>query len=180
MYQDIILLMTIFFSVLWLIKKHYDNAWDIENLQIQLKNLKYKSSDFNKESEKDIANLRAEIVSIIQSMRKMQDDIIAGNQNNINIDGKYRIKIDDINKKLEKYDMPMLNDDEILEADCQQCGFTNEYDKKEINSNNIVITKDGLEYINHSVTIHDAMQNRTSAEKAAYDKLAKQISGSNI
>lgn len=174
MYQDIILLMTIFFSVLWLIKKHYDNAWDIENLQIQLKNLKYNTSNSFKEVKKDITSLRSETVNIVQSMRKMQDDIIAGNQNDINIDGKYRIKIDDINKKLEKYAMPMLNDDEILEADCQQCGFTNGYDKEEINSNNIVITKDGLEYINHSI------KNRSELEKQAFSKLANQISGSNI
>tara|TARA_R110002020_G_C15915748_1_gene742363 strand:- start:65 stop:418 length:354 start_codon:yes stop_codon:yes gene_type:complete len=100
MYQDIILLMTIFFSVLWLIKKHYDNAWDIENLQIQLKSLKYKTSDFDKESEKDIANLRAETINIVQSMRKMQDDIIEGKQNDINIDAKYKLKVRSIYSKM--------------------------------------------------------------------------------
>lgn len=174
MYQDIILLMTIFFSVLWLIKKHYDNAYDIENIQIQLKNLEHTTSHSFKEVKIDTSSLKDETVNIIQSMRKMQDDIIAGNQNDINIDHKYRIKTDDINKKLEKYAMPMLNDNEILEADCQQCGFTNGYDKEEINSNNIVITKDGLEYINHSV------RNRSASEKQAFSKLANQISGSNI
>ena len=49
MYQDLIILITLFFSVLWLIKKHYDNAYDIENMQIKLKNLRYKTSKVNKE-----------------------------------------------------------------------------------------------------------------------------------
>ena len=143
MYQDIILLMTIFFSVLWLIKKHYDNAWDIENLQIQLKNLKYNTSDSFKEVKKDITSLRSETVNIVQSMRKMQDDIIEGKQNDINIDAKYRIKLNAI--------------DEMLEQTSISEGID---------------LKDGVAF--------DPMKNRTSAEKKAYDKLAKQISGSNI
>tara|TARA_R100001463_G_scaffold27844_2_gene64282 strand:+ start:120 stop:557 length:438 start_codon:yes stop_codon:yes gene_type:complete len=145
MYQDLIILITLFFSVLWLIKKHYDNAWDIENIQIQLKNLEYKTSDFDKESEKDIASLRGETVNIVKSMREMQDDIIEGKQNDINIDAKYKLKLDLIDAMLEKYVMPNPKP----------------YKKK-------------------TVTIHDAMQNRTSAEKAAYDKLAKQIAGTDV
>jgi hypothetical protein len=145
MYQDLIILITLFFSVLWLIKKHYDNAWDIENIQIQLKNLEYKTSDFDKESEKDIASLRGETVNIVKSMREMQDDIIEGKQNDINIDAKYKLKLDLIDAMLEKYAMP-----------------------------------NPKPYKKNTVTIHDAMQNRTSAEKAAYDKLAKQIAGTDV
>ena len=154
MYQDIILLMTIFFSVLWLIKKHYDNAWDIENIQIQIKNLEYKTSDFDKESEKDIASLRGETVNIVKSMRKMQDDIIEGKQNDINIDAKYKIKLDLIDAMLEKYAMPNPN-------------------KKD------TVTIQGAEYSKGDISF-DPMQNRTSAEKAAYDKLAKQIAGNDV
>jgi hypothetical protein len=127
----------------WTIKKHYDNAWNIEKLQIELNNLKYKTSDFDKETEKDIAILRAETINIVQSMRKMQDDIIEGKQNDINIDAKYRIKLNAI--------------DEMLEQTSISEGID---------------LKDGVAF--------DPMKNRTSAEKRAYDKLAKQISGSNI
>ena len=154
MYQDIILLMTIFFSVLWLIKKHYDNAYDIENIQIQLKNLEYKTSDFDKESEKDIASLRGETVNIVKSMREMQDDIIEGKQNDINIDAKYKLKLDLIDAMLEKYAMPNPN-------------------KKD------TVTIQGAEYSKGDISF-DPMQNRTSAEKAAYDKLARQISGTDV
>ena len=154
MYQDIILLMTIFFSVLWLIKKHYDNAYDIENIQIQLKNLQYKTSDFDKESEKDIASLRGETVNIVKSMRKMQDDIIEGKQNDINIDAKYKLKLDLVDAMLEKYAMPNPNKEDT-------------------------VTIQGAEYSKGDISF-DPMQNRTSAEKAAYDKLAKQIAGTDV
>ena len=154
MYQDIILLMTIFFSVLWLIKKHYDNAYDIENIQIQLKNLQYKTSDFDKESEKDIASLRGETVNIVKSMRKMQDDIIEGKQNDINIDAKYKLKLDLVDAMLEKYAMPNPNKEDT-------------------------VTIQGAEYSKGDISF-DPMQNRTSAEKAAYDKLAKQIAGPDV
>ena len=144
MYQDIILLMTIFFSVLWLIKKHYDNAYDIENIQIELKNLEHKTSHSFIEVKIDTASLKDETVNIVKSMRKMQDDIIEGKQNDINIDAKYKIKLNAIDKMLE-----------------QQTRISEGID-----------LKDGVSF--------DPMQNRTSAEKAAYDKLAKQISGSNV
>jgi len=155
MYQDIILLMTIFFSVLWLIKKHYDNAYDIENIQIELKNLKYKTSDFDKESEKDIASLRSETVNIVQSMRKMQDDIIEGKQNDINIDAKYNLKLNLIDAMLEKYAMPNPNKEDTVKIQ-------------------------GSEYSKGDISLGHPMQNRTSAEKAAYDKIARQISGSDV
>ena len=135
MYQDLIILITLFFSVLWLIKKHYDNAYDIENMQIKLKNLRYKTSKVNKE-------LKVATVDIVQSMRKMQDDIIEGKQNDINIDAKYKLKLEVIDGMLEKYAMPIPNnvDDDL-----------------------------GVAF--------DPMKDRTSAEKAAYDKLTKQIIG---
>jgi len=154
MYQDLIILITLFFSVLWLIKKHYDNAWDIENIQIQLKNLEYKTSDFDKESEKDIASLRGETVNIVKSMREMQDDIIEGKQNDINIDAKYKLKLDLIDAMLEKYVMPNPNKENT-------------------------VTIQGAEYSKGDISF-DPMQNRTSAEKAAYDKLAKQIAGTDV
>ena len=154
MYQDLIILITLFFSVLWLIKKHYDNAWDIENIQIQLKNLEYKTSDFDKESEKDIASLRGETVNIVKSMREMQDDIIEGKQNDINIDAKYKLKLDLIDAMLEKYAMPNPNKENT-------------------------VTIQGAEYSKGDISF-DPMQNRTSAEKAAYDKLAKQIAGTDV
>ena len=135
MYQDLIILITLYFSVLWLIKKHYDNAYDIENMQIKLKNLRYKTSKVNKE-------LKVATVDIVQSMRKMQDDIIEGKQNDINIDAKYKLKLEVIDGMLEKYAMPIPNnvDDDL-----------------------------GVAF--------DPMKDRTSAEKAAYDKLTKQIIG---
>ena len=136
--------MTIFFSVLWLIKKHYDNAYDIENIQIELKNLEHKTSHSFIEVKIDTASLKDETVNIVKSMRKMQDDIIEGKQNDINIDAKYKIKLNAIDKMLE-----------------QQTRISEGID-----------LKDGVSF--------DPMQNRTSAEKAAYDKLAKQISGSNV
>ena len=142
MYQDLIILMTLFFSVLWLIKKHYDNAYNIRNMQIRAKNLKFKSSNYNKEAKKDIANIRAELIDYHKSMRKMQDDIIEGKQNDINIDAKYKLKLEVIDGMLEKYAMPIPNnvDDDL-----------------------------GVAF--------DPMKDRTSAEKAAYDKLTKQIIG---
>ena len=144
MYQDLIILITLFFSVLWLIKKHYDNACDIENIQIELKNLEHKTSHSFIEVKIDTASLKDETVNIVKSMRKMQDDIIEGKQNDINIDAKYKIKLNAIDKMLE-----------------QQTRISEGID-----------LKDGVSF--------DPMQNRTSAEKAAYDKLAKQISGSNV
>lgn len=154
MYQDIILLMTIFFSVLWLIKKHYDNAYDIENIQIQLKNLEHKTSHSFIEVKIDTASLKDETVNIVKSMREMQDDIIEGKQNDINIDAKYKLKLDLIDAMLEKYAMPNPN-------------------KKD------TVTIQGAEYSKGDISF-DPMQNRTSAEKAAYDKLARQISGTDV
>lgn len=154
MYQDLIILMTLFFSVLWLIKKHYDNACDIENIQIELKNLEHNTSDSFKEVKKDITSLRSETVNIVQSMRKMQDDIIEGKQNDINIDAKYSLKLNLIDAMLEKYAMPNPNKEDTVKIQ-------------------------GSEYSKGDISF-DPMQNRTSAEKAAYDKLAKQISGSDV
>ena len=49
----------------WVIKKHYDNAFDIEQLQIQMKKARE-----------------------IGDLKKMQTDIIAQSQNSINLNAK--------------------------------------------------------------------------------------------
>lgn len=69
LYQDIIIIMTIFAFSFWIIKKHYDNAWDIENLQIELK------------KAREISDLSV-----------MQRDLIEFRQSLINIDVKYKLK----------------------------------------------------------------------------------------
>ena len=69
MYQDIIILLVILLFGYWVIKKHYDNAYDIEQLKIEL------------------AKARE-----ISDLKKMQTDIISLKQDCINIDAKYRIK----------------------------------------------------------------------------------------
>ena len=75
-YQDIIILLTILFFGFWVIKKHYDNALEIEQLQI-----KYKQAvDISK-------NIRQ-----TSDMKAMQDDLIEFRQSLINIDAKYKIK----------------------------------------------------------------------------------------
>ena len=79
LYQDTIILLVILFFGFWIINKHYDNAWKIEQLEIKLK----KALELG-------------------DLTKMQDDIISLKQKCINIDGKYKIKYDWIQKKFEE------------------------------------------------------------------------------
>jgi len=65
LYQDLIILLAMLFFGFWVIKKHYDNAWKIEQL----------------EKARDIGDLK-----------KMESDIIELKQNCINIDAKYKIE----------------------------------------------------------------------------------------
>jgi hypothetical protein len=105
---DIILLTTIALFGLWIINKHYDNAYDIEELQKAIKltkckvckgtkvtfynftgNAKYKDDDEFLNPE-----VREEPCPECQQydIKKMQNDIIILRQNCINIDAKYKIK----------------------------------------------------------------------------------------
>ena len=78
MWQDIIIMMTIGVFGLWIITKHYDNAWKIEQLEIKVK----KNGKIVSQDEE----------AIIKDFRQMQTDIIKLQQDCINIDSKYRIK----------------------------------------------------------------------------------------
>jgi len=60
----------------WVIKKHYDNAFDIEQLQIQMK----------KAREKELSSYPKGIS--LNDLKKMQNDIIEQNQNCINLNAK--------------------------------------------------------------------------------------------
>ena len=62
----------------WVIRKHYDNAWKIEQLEIKVK----RGGKILNEDEN----------AIIKDFKKMQTDIIKIRQDCINIDAKYRIK----------------------------------------------------------------------------------------
>ena len=88
----------------WVIKKHYDNAFDIEQLQIQMKQI--------------IKRLRHSLPNSVD-LSKMQADIIEQNQNSINIDAKYKMKYDDIDERLEqilKVVMKNMSEKEIFDA----------------------------------------------------------------
>ena len=99
MWQDIIIMMTIGIFGLWIITKHYDNAWKIEQLEIKVK----KNGKIVSQDEE----------AIIKDLRQMQTDIIKLQQDCINIDSKYRIKdewtvnkvqqITDIQEKLVEF-----------------------------------------------------------------------------
>lgn len=99
MWQDIIIMMTIGVFGLWIITKHYDNAWKIEQLEIKVK----KNGKIVSQDEE----------AIIKDFRQMQTDIIKLQQDCINIDSKYRIKdewtvnkvqqITDIQEKLVEF-----------------------------------------------------------------------------
>ena len=99
MWQDIIIMMTIGVFGLWIITKHYDNAWKIEQLEIKVK----KNGKIVSQDEE----------AIIKDLRQMQTDIIKLQQDCINIDSKYRIKdewtvnkvqqITDIQEKLVEF-----------------------------------------------------------------------------
>ena len=78
MWQDIIIMMTIGAFGLWVITKHYDNAWKIEQLEIKVK----KNGKIVSQDEE----------AIIKDFRQMQTDIIKLQQDCINIDAKYKIK----------------------------------------------------------------------------------------
>ena len=78
LYQDLIILLAMLFFGYWVIKKHYDNAWKIEQLEIMVKN---NGKIVNQDEE-----------AIIKDFKKMQTDIIRIQQDCINIDAKYRIK----------------------------------------------------------------------------------------
>jgi len=82
-----------------------------------------------------------------EDMKTMQSDLTEFRQNIHNIDSKYKIKLNAINEMLE------------------QTRISEGIDLK------------GYTYYNNDVTLGHPMKNRTSAEKKAYDKLAKQISG---
>ena len=78
MWQDIIIMMTIGVFGLWIMTKHYDNAWKIEELEIKVK----KNGKIVSQDEE----------AIIKDFRQMQTDIIKLQQDCINIDAKYKIK----------------------------------------------------------------------------------------
>tara|TARA_R100001594_G_scaffold29338_1_gene54841 strand:+ start:1111 stop:1536 length:426 start_codon:yes stop_codon:yes gene_type:complete len=65
MYQDLIILVVISLFGVWVINKHYDNAWKIEQIDLQIKQLRE-----------------------IGDLTKMQNDIIEQNQNSINLNAK--------------------------------------------------------------------------------------------
>tara|TARA_Y100000310_G_C20497012_1_gene722056 strand:- start:371 stop:682 length:312 start_codon:yes stop_codon:yes gene_type:complete len=77
MIVDTILLTVLGFFGLWVINKHFDNAYDIEEL---IKQVSLTSND----------------------MRKMQEDLIEFKQSLINIDAKYSIKEEWIIERLFK------------------------------------------------------------------------------
>ena len=77
MIVDVILLTVLGFFGLWVINKHFDNAYDIEEL---IKQVSLTSND----------------------MRKMQEDLIEFKQSLINIDAKYSIKEEWIIERLFK------------------------------------------------------------------------------
>tara|TARA_Y100000034_G_C6711203_1_gene314162 strand:+ start:49 stop:360 length:312 start_codon:yes stop_codon:yes gene_type:complete len=77
MIVDTILLTVLGFFGLWVINKHFDNAYDIEEL---IKQVSLTSND----------------------MRKMQEDLIEFKQSLINIDAKYGIKEEWIIERLFK------------------------------------------------------------------------------
>ena len=76
---DAMILTVIAFFGLWVINKHYDNAWKIEQMEIKIKK-NGKIVDQDEASE------------FIEDFRQMQTDIINIRQDCINIDAKYKIK----------------------------------------------------------------------------------------
>ena len=96
------MIVVIFALTLWLVRKHYDNAYEIEVMWNELKKQKDKISNVLSLSSDDITSLKSETVNIAQSMRKMKDDIIENKQNDINIDAKYKAKLKEIDRMLEE------------------------------------------------------------------------------
>jgi predicted RNase H-like nuclease (RuvC/YqgF family) len=95
MIVDVILLCTIGFFGLWVINKHYDNAYDIEELQRKMRNqwgLTNKPVSTIKYTTHDIKGLQNENKTLKADMQTMQNDLIEFRQSLINIDAKYKIK----------------------------------------------------------------------------------------
>jgi|TARA_R110000751_G_scaffold13259_1_gene44636 low affinity Fe/Cu permease len=82
MYQDIILLTTIFIQGVWVIKKYYDISYKIKDCELAI----YKID----------AKLQEQRVS----NKEMQDDLIQSKQNDININAKYKKEIEQIYDRL--------------------------------------------------------------------------------
>jgi aspartate oxidase len=95
MIVDIILLTVLVFFSLWIINKHYDNAYDIEELQRKMRNqwgLTNKPVSTIKYTAHDIKGLQNENKTLRADMRTMQANLIQFRQSLINIDAKYKIK----------------------------------------------------------------------------------------
>ncbi len=73
---------------LWVIRKHYDNAWKIEQLEIKVK----RGGKILNEDEN----------AIIKDLKQMQTDIIRIRQDCVNIDAKYRIKDEWATSRIEQ------------------------------------------------------------------------------
>tara|TARA_R100000458_G_scaffold17985_1_gene15602 strand:+ start:950 stop:1348 length:399 start_codon:yes stop_codon:yes gene_type:complete len=73
---------------LWVIRKHYDNAWKIEQLEIKVK----RGGKILNEDEN----------AIIKDLKQMQTDIIRIRQDCVNIDSKYRIKDEWATSRIEQ------------------------------------------------------------------------------
>jgi hypothetical protein len=144
----------LFLLGLWSIKHHYDNKWEIEQIKIEYKNLIKISKKANQQTIDEFERTR----HYQEDMKTMQSDLTEFRQNIHNIDGKYKIKLRLIEGMLEKYSMPNPNKGDT--------------DGDTLVLNNVKYYKN----TNKGIAFNP-MQNRSSAEKKAYNKLAKQISG---
>tara|TARA_R110002051_G_C8594837_1_gene479391 strand:- start:420 stop:800 length:381 start_codon:yes stop_codon:yes gene_type:complete len=100
---DAILLTTIALFGLWVINKHYDNAYEIEKLQLKIRDQwgltnkqestkSFKATVADKYTGLDIKSLRNGHRTLSTDMKTMQDDLIEFRQSLINIDAKYKLK----------------------------------------------------------------------------------------
>jgi len=136
MWQDIIIMMTIGVFGLWIMTKHYDNAWKIEELEIKVK----KNGKIVSQDEE----------AIIKDFRQMQTDIIKLQQDCINIDAKYRIKDEWTVNKIQQ----LTDIQEKLVAFMDSCEIPNDGDVVEVQA---ILDKMAEKGLRGQISVQDAV-----------------------
>ena len=136
LYQDLIILLSMLFFGFWVIKKHYDNAWKIEQIEIKVNN----NGKIVSQDEE----------AIIKDFKKMQTDIIKIQQDCINIDAKYRIKDEWTVSKLQQ----LTDIQEKLVAFMDSCEIPNDGDVVEVQA---ILDKMAEKGLRGQISVQDAV-----------------------
>jgi hypothetical protein len=130
---------------------------------------------------KNLVDIRNSIKDIIMDMRKMQGDITEGQQNDINIDAKYKLKLQQVNALLDKTMSRIDFGNQKWDKSNTQVIDGIVYSKDDLNASFVNRSKAEVNKLLKDNSIaFDPMENRTKAEKDAFSKLASQIAGTEI